>query len=198
MQPSPHNGPPARRSDEDELYRRYHDTLQRSVARAVRASPELIEDACQMAWMTLLRTQPKRTAIFAWLRRVAIHESYRLSTLERRTTYFDHTTDEAIVALGLITDPDALDSTCEALEALRTLAALPERQRRDLTLHVAGYTYNEIARLTGGRTYTNVDKTIGKARARIRLDRLRQLRPEPGRTANDDQATGANSTRRPS
>ena len=176
MQSPPDNAPPARRGDEDELYRRYHDTLQRSVARAVRASPELIEDACQMAWMTLLRTQPKRTAIFAWLRRVAIRESYRLSTLERRTTHFDHTADEAVAALGLIADPDALDRACEAREALRTLAALPERQRRELALHVAGYTYNEIAQLTGGRTYTNVDKTLGKARARVRLERLRQLR----------------------
>jgi RNA polymerase sigma factor (sigma-70 family) len=198
MQPSTHNAQPARRGDEDALYRRHHHTLQRAVASAVRASPELIEDACQMAWMTLLRTQPERTAIFAWLRRVAIHESYRLSTLERRTTHFDHSTDEAAVALGLIADPEALDSTCEAREALRALSALPERQRRDLTLHVAGYTYNEIALLTGGRTYTNVDKTIGKARARVRLARLRQLRPGTGRTANDDQAQGANSTRRPS
>jgi DNA-directed RNA polymerase specialized sigma24 family protein len=125
MQPSSHNAQPARRGDEDELYRRHHHTLQRSVARAVRASPQLIEDACQMAWMTLLRTQPERTAIFAWLRRVAIHESYRLFKLERRTTHFDHTTDEPAVALGLIADPEALESTCEARVALRVSRRSP-------------------------------------------------------------------------
>ena len=56
-------------------------------------------------------------------------------------------------------------------DALQILADLPERQRTDLTLLVAGYSYNEIAKLTGGRTYTNVNKHIAKARARVRLAR---------------------------
>ena len=60
----------------------------------------------------------------------------------------------------------------EALEALEILASLPERQRADLTLQIAGYSYDEIAELTGGRTFTNVNKSLVKARARIRLARL--------------------------
>ncbi|QEC47040.1 hypothetical protein FSW04_05200 [Baekduia soli] len=148
MQPSTHNEQPTRRGDEDSLYRRHHRSLQRSVARVVRASPELIEDACQMAWMMLLRNQPERHRIFAWLRRVAINESYRLSALERRTTNLDYA--EATASHALVGDAEALDRACEAREALRALAALPERQRRDLTLKVAGYTYKEIAQLTGG------------------------------------------------
>ncbi len=54
------------------------------------------------------------------------------------------------------------------------MAELPERQRRDLVLRVAGFSYREIAELTGGRTYTNVNKHLRKARARIRLEELRE------------------------
>ena len=76
--------PNAARGDEDELYRRHHRDLQRAVAHAVNAPRELIEDACQTAWAILLRRQPERHTIFAWLRVVAIHEAYRLSAIDRR------------------------------------------------------------------------------------------------------------------
>ena len=46
-----------------------------------------------------------------------------------------------------------LDSHVEAKRALSVPASLPTRQR--LTLLVAGYRYQEIARLTGA-TYTNL------------------------------------------
>jgi DNA-directed RNA polymerase specialized sigma24 family protein len=49
------------------------------------------------------------------------------------------------------------------------LAAVPAREREDLSLLVAGFTYAEICELAGGRTYTNVSQRLRKARARIRL-----------------------------
>ena len=73
----------------------------------------------------------------------------------------------------VIADPEGIDDTLEAREALRVLAELPARQRDDLTLFVAGFSYREIAQITGGRTYTNVNKHLAKARARIRLAKLR-------------------------
>src|SRR5215208_5914601 len=116
--PQPKPGPPAR-GGEAEPYRRDHRNLKRAVAHAVNAPRELIEDACQTAWAILLRTQPDRYAIFAWLRVVAIHEAYRLSTIERRETRLasaraDHRNGEDLVA-----DPRTLDDALEALEALR-------------------------------------------------------------------------------
>ena len=48
------------------------------------------------------------------------------------------------------------------------LASLPERRRIDLALKVAGYSYEEIRALTPGRTRTNVNKSLVKARAHIR------------------------------
>ena len=73
----------ATRDETADLYRRHHRHLQRAVARVVNAPRELIEDACQTAWTIMLRSQPDRAAIFAWLRVVAIHEAYRLSAAER-------------------------------------------------------------------------------------------------------------------
>jgi DNA-directed RNA polymerase specialized sigma24 family protein len=61
-----------------------------------------------------------------------------------------------------------VEDQLEALEALRALAGLPDRQRRDLSLRVGGFSYREIAAMTGGRTFTNVNKHLVKARTAIR------------------------------
>jgi DNA-directed RNA polymerase specialized sigma24 family protein len=175
----------APRGDEDYLYRRHHGDLERAVARVVNAPRELIEDACQAAWAILLRNQPDRHAIFAWLRVVAIHEAYRLSSIERRDAHLELLSTESGDWSELTADPRSLDTLLEAREALRLLAGLPERQRDDLALLIAGFSYREIAEITGGRTYTNVNKALVKARARIRLHRLRT-------------STGANSCRQAS
>lgn len=168
MQPT--TEPPPARGDEDELYRRHHRHLLRAVASVVRAPDALIEDACQMAWMTLLRHQPDRDHAFGWLRRVAINEAYRLSAITRREPSYDPT---ATLAVLVNEDGESFDRHLEAREALSILARLPDRQRRDLTLLAAGYSYNEIQALTGDRTWTNVNKTLRRARARVRLARLR-------------------------
>lgn len=164
-EPTP-TAPPAPRGDEDRLYRQHHRDLRRAVARVVRAPGELIEDACQTAWASLLRTQPERHAIFAWLRVVAIHEAYRLAAIDRRARHLERLNLDEHDWQELIADPRTLDDAVAALEALRTLASLPERQRSDLTLKVAGYSYEEIRALTPGRTFTNL---ISGARCRRRV-----------------------------
>ena len=166
---------PAPHGDEDRLYRQHDRELHRAVARVVRAPRELIEDACQTAWANLLRTQPDRYAIFAWLRVVAVHEAYRLAAIDRRARHLERVSIDEHDWQDLIADPRTLDDAVAALEALRTLASLPERQRSDLTLKVAGYSYEEIRALTPGRTFTNISKSLVKARARIR--RTRDARP---------------------
>src|SRR5215207_4048729 len=156
-----------RRSDEAELYQRHHQALLIAVSNAINGSNALIEDACQSAWTILLRRQPDRGSVFAWLYVVAIHEAYRLSAIERRELQLEDLAIEGeweTILTGRVT----IEAQLEALEALRALAALPDAQRRDLSLRVAGFSYREIAAMTGGRTYTNVNKHLVKARARIR------------------------------
>jgi RNA polymerase sigma factor (sigma-70 family) len=165
MQPRTEQRPA--RGDEDQLYRLHHRDLRRAVAHVVCAPRELIEDACQAAWTALLVTQPDRYAIFAWLRVVAIHEAYRLSAIDRRDARLERLRPEDGDWHDVMADPRTLDDAVEALEALRALAALPERQRIDLAMKISGHSYVEIAR-AGGRSYTNVNKSLVKARRRIR------------------------------
>jgi len=170
MQPPTEPALPTPRGDEDELYRSHHRDLRHAVARAVHAPRELIEDACQNAWTILLRAQPDRGSIFGWLYVVATREAFRLCERDRRNLHLDAMLPGSWDAV--IADAVSLDDILEAREALEILAALPERQRADLALLVAGFSYAEIREMTGGRTYTNVSKHLAKARARIRLARL--------------------------
>ncbi|HZB74718.1 MAG TPA: hypothetical protein VE526_00740, partial [Solirubrobacteraceae bacterium] len=63
------------------FYARHADRLRRIVAAKVNAPAQTIEDACQNAWVTLLRredvTLDERGA--AWLATVAIHEGWRVA-----------------------------------------------------------------------------------------------------------------------
>jgi RNA polymerase sigma factor (sigma-70 family) len=154
------------RGDEADLYRRHHQALLIAVTHAINGSDALIEDACQTAWTVLVRRQPDRASVFAWLYVVAVHEAYRLSRIERRDAHLED------LALDcdweqILAGRGTLEDQLEALEALRSLAKLPARERRDLTLRVAGFKYREIAQMTGC-TYTNVNKHLVKARALVR------------------------------
>ena len=145
------------RGDEDALFRRYDRQLFHCIRASVRGPDELVQDACAFAWLQLLVHQPDRTTIFAWLKTVAIHEAWQLARRERREASVDAEAAGAGEASAAL----------EARDALGSLAHLPERQRRYLSLFIAGYSYDEIARLTGV-TYTNVNKHLARARATLR------------------------------
>src|SRR4051794_27919904 len=171
------------RGDEAELYRRYQRQLVRAVARIVHASDELIEDACQEAWMILVRHQPERGAIFAWLRVVAVREAYRICRAEQGAGYLEDIDHDGGWE-ALIAGATTIDDVIEARQALALVAALPERQRDDLALLVAGFSYREIAELTGGGALTNINKHLAKARARLQLERLRASEGANSRSAS--------------
>jgi DNA-directed RNA polymerase specialized sigma24 family protein len=157
--------------DEDALYRRHHDELLRAVSHVVRAPRELIEDACQTAWMRLLREQPDRRIVFGWLRTVAIREAYWLSRLSRRDARLELLRSGEFDWADTVADVRSLDDAVEALEALRALASLPDRQRQDLALKTAGYSYKEIRSRVPGRSFRSVSKSLARARRRIRQAR---------------------------
>lgn len=161
--------PAALRGDESELYGQHQATLLRAVTRQVKAPPALIEDACQRAWLILLRRQPDRgPTLFAWLRTVAVREAWALSSTQRRTVALDELTDIEGDESPILAGPaDQLDHAVEARRALRALAALPDRQRRYLTRLAAGHSYQEIAHAEHA-TYTNVNKHLTRARQRLR------------------------------
>ena len=165
----PATQPPTALGDEEELFRRHHLMLVRAVGRAMNAPAELVEDACQNAWLVLLRHQPERTpALFAWLRTVALHQAYRLWERERREASLEELGGDSGWE-SFAGGAQSIEMTLEARLTLASVAELPETQKRDLALLMGGYSYREIAR-TGGRprSVNNVNKHLTKARTRLR------------------------------
>ena len=166
----------ALRGDEAELFNRHHAALRGAVGRAVNASPELVEDACQAAWTILLRAQPDRgPTLLAWLRTVAVHEAYRLLRRQQATVSLDALTPpsdhgESTAAEDWLPElaEDRLDTQLEARRALRALRALPARERELVAWKAAGFSYAEICQLAGGVSYTHVNKRLVRGRRRLR------------------------------
>jgi RNA polymerase sigma factor (sigma-70 family) len=147
--------------DEAELYRDLQPRLLGLLGSTVTARVQTLEDACSLAWVALIRTQPDRSSVFAWLYVTARHEALRLIAAERRTPTLEPAGDRHLLAFR---EP-VPNATCErAREALHALAALPERQRRLLCLQAAGYSYTEIAAIEG-ISWRTVDRQLRRARA---------------------------------
>jgi RNA polymerase sigma factor (sigma-70 family) len=154
------------RGDEERLFVALADQLVRTVRAIVHGSDAMIEDACSFAWLQLVRCQPDRETVFPWLTKVAVREAWRLSRRERREAHLEDLGLEPASPEG-----STIERALDAHEALTLLAALPESQRRYLTLLVAGYRYAEITQLLGV-THTNVNKHLVRARASLRQQRI--------------------------
>ena len=145
--------------DEADLFRRFNARLLHATRRSVHAPDAVIEDACATAWLQLVRCQPRRDTVFAWLKRVAQREAWRLASREQREAPLP---DESATVPGL-----ALDLELEARAALARLAELPARQRDYLTLLIAGHSYDDIVELRD-TSLTAVNRHLVRARASLR------------------------------
>lgn len=145
------------RGDEADVYREHHTHLLNVLRAQVVTTHDIREDACSFAWLQFLRLQPDRDTAFAWLCTTAIREAWRLTTADRRNRQLLQEAPAPVDA-GL---------QLEARDALTQLAALPDRQRRYLTLLVSGHSYDDICRHTGA-SYTNVNKHLARARRHLR------------------------------
>ena len=170
---------PHLRGDETELYRRHHRTLLSLTRRKVTAPEELIEDACQFAWLTLCRHQPERRNVVGWLVVVARHEAFRLARDYVRTRPASCVVN--VDEHGRVSefDPDQVEASerdvlagLEARETFEALADLKPAQRTTLALKAAGFSYKEIQRLCGDKTYTWVNRHITEGRAALRASTL--------------------------
>jgi RNA polymerase sigma factor (sigma-70 family) len=148
------------RGDEGSLFAEHHATLRARVRRWVNTSQANLEEACSFAWMQLLRCQPRREpSVLPWLTTVAVNEARRLDRLDRRAAPLDAAGKPAAAATTVTYE--------EAREALQLVAALPPRQRELVGLHAAGFTYDEIAALTG-TSHRAVDRHLRRARSVLR------------------------------
>lgn len=156
----PSRRPPAV-GDERELFERHHDELVRLLERTVNASREEAEDACQFAWLQLLRYQPDdRVRVAGWVYVVARRELLRTRRRHKATLDLE-LVERAPAAAG-----DQLDAL-EARDLLELLPRLRAAQRLVLWLQLEGYSYREISALTG-KTHTWVNRHISEGRAALR------------------------------
>jgi RNA polymerase sigma factor (sigma-70 family) len=137
----------------------------------LRNGPDLADDAVQFAWMQMLRRQPDRDRIYGWLVLTARRQAWQLARERRREEAADGFVDPATgftANLGeRIEHPLSLQRRVDGLDALRSLAALPDRQRRVLARKVAGLTYAEIEADLGW-SYTQVNRHLTRARRTLR------------------------------
>ena len=99
------------------------------------------------------------SSLYSFSTTVAIHEALRLDGTDRRRAPLE--------AAGEPATPSTTLTHEQAREALEVVAALPPRQRQLVGLHAAGFTYDEIAALTG-TSHRAVDRHIRRARAVLR------------------------------
>jgi RNA polymerase sigma factor (sigma-70 family) len=159
---------PPQRGDETELFERYGEQLVRIVQGVMGVPRHLAEDACSFAWLQLLRCQPGRDSLFAWLRVVATREALRLLKGQARLAAFD---EDAVEPPPALVDGGAsLELAIDAHEALEQLTALSPQQTRIFSLHVAGLSYEEICEVTG-YSWTQVNRHMVRSRAKLRARR---------------------------
>jgi RNA polymerase sigma-70 factor, ECF subfamily len=149
--------------DVEALFREHDQYLHRVLRRRLRGSAPmaLIEDACASTWAIAWKHRervPEENPV-GWLVTVAWREA--LAQLRKRGA---ETSAELPLAYACDGDPEA---AYEARERLRLLARLGPNQRIAVGLRAGGFSYDEIAELTG-KTYTWTNRHINEGRARLR------------------------------
>lgn len=145
------------RGDESRLFELHHARLRREVAGYTGGDAELVEEACSFAWAQLIRKQPERPTVLAWLWRVAVRELWRLQRVEAAQHAAREPRAEAC---------SPMETRQRWLEALDALGALRPRQRRIVALRASGHSYDEISAATGD-SWRTVDRQLGRVRKRL-------------------------------
>jgi RNA polymerase sigma factor (sigma-70 family) len=163
-------------ADLDDVARLYVEeavSVRRIVRMSVTASPAVIDDACQVAWMRLVihRARLHRESARAWLVRVAIREVIKSSYRERRERSLEALLEQggrsaaggAADAETALPTPALIEDLAEQRNRLASIQALPERQRRLVWLQGLGLSYREMAGETG-MTRRTVERQLMRAR----------------------------------
>jgi len=171
--------------DEAELFELYNDQLLRRLARAVQTSPDIIEDACSIAWAQFLRHQPDRNRGWrTWLFTTAQREAWVLDQKRREVRSLGDDSGDGPVIAEPTDGRDPFSERDELEAAVDVLGQLPPRLRRVAFLRATGHRYSEIQEITGD-SRTRVSQLIRRANEHIR-DALREL--EAAEVANPPRA----------
>lgn len=172
-----------RHAEVEAFYRAHHTGLEQKVAKLVSgAGRAVIEDVCQFAWSVLLRRpdidlDPRG---LAWMTLIAAREAWRTTAVTAEPTAGRYALSGARDVLSEHGGPPGPTMEDRVIDRehhhqRRTdLAALKPAERQALGLKAVGYSYTEIADLTGA-SRTAVNRRLAEGRAHLRhLARERQ------------------------
>lgn len=142
-----------------ELYATQAVRVRRLVHLRLTAPDAVVEDACQIAWMRLVRnrTRVRRQSAACWLVRVAAREAVRQMHRGDRDRPLEELDDDPNTA------PDLMEELADRHARLGALERLPERQRRLVWLQGLGFSYAEMAGATGDSERT-IERQLTRAR----------------------------------
>ncbi|HTW11218.1 MAG TPA: sigma factor-like helix-turn-helix DNA-binding protein [Solirubrobacteraceae bacterium] len=147
------------------LYRDLAADLDRIVRCNVRACDEVIEEACQNAWVALIarRDEVIPGTELGWLATTATREALLRERTARREVPLEPEHEGKLVEVSFASGPDR---ALELRERLAEVRVLPARQHRMVMLQGFGYRYEEIAEITGDSRRT-VERQLLRARRRL-------------------------------
>jgi DNA-directed RNA polymerase specialized sigma24 family protein len=169
---------PDRREEIAAFFAAHAKHVHTRVARRARTAHHIVDDACAIAWTTLLRRPDVALNARgrAWLITVAVHEAWRLQErcahetpagpFARGSTVEDGHAPEPVDAFRVDVETQAVDRAQHS-DDLAAFLTLRPRERQTLYLQAVGYRYAEICEMTGF-TYTAVNRYITEGRRALR------------------------------
>jgi DNA-directed RNA polymerase specialized sigma24 family protein len=172
-------------ADRDEQITRFYlfnaNRLRRAIAhKTCGLNDAIIDDACAFAWEKLLGRPDvhlDRHEAYWWLYKVALRQACALGRAQRRELPaggLNGADEDSLEPIGL--DGDVCDLVADRVDRAtvhEVLGRLHWRERRELLLYAHGFSYQEIAQVTGA-SYTAVNRWIVRGKNALRADRARR------------------------
>ena len=148
-----------------ELYDRYAGTAVGTALRVVGSREEaedVVHDAFVAVWRKIDRFDAERGSLRAWLMTVVRNRAIDRVRARRASIDVDDADERSLLRTGPNPTLETALTRASALDLRSAMAELPDEQRRALELaYFEGYTYREVAEMTGVPT--------GTANGRLRL-----------------------------
>jgi RNA polymerase sigma-70 factor (ECF subfamily) len=154
-----------------ELYDRYASVAVATAQRVVGGRDEaedVVHDAFGAVWKKIDRFDAERGSLRGWLMTVVRNRAIDRVRARRTTVDVDDADERSLLRTGPNPTSDDALRAAAAGDLRSALAALPDEQRRSVELaYFEGYTYREVAELTG------VPAGTANGRLRLALAKLR-------------------------
>ena len=154
-----------------ELYDRFASTAIATAVRVVGGREEaedVVHDAFVAVWRKIDRFDATRGSLRAWLMTVVRNRAIDRIRARRTTIDVDDADERSLLRTGPNPTWEAALTRASAGDLRAAMASLPDEQRRALELaYFEGYTYREVAELTG------VPAGTANGRLRLALGKLR-------------------------